>query len=71
MSWYHFANDIKNIIGSNTNINPISSTNYISKVKRPKNSILDNSKIIKTFQIRQINYKDSLNKCIKILENES
>tara|TARA_Y100001954_G_scaffold190936_1_gene205170 strand:- start:412 stop:1269 length:858 start_codon:yes stop_codon:yes gene_type:complete len=71
VSWYHFANTIKSIIGSDTVINPISSANYNSKAKRPKKSILDNSKIINTYQIKESNYIDSLNKCIKILQNES
>lgn len=70
-SWYAFANEIKSIYGFQTNIKPISSNEYFQKAKRPKYSILDNSKIINTFNICQMNYLDSLRKCIKILKNES
>ena len=71
VSWFDFANDIKSIYGFNTIIDSISSQEYSIKTKRPKYSLLDNSKIINTFDINQMNYLDSLRKCIKILQNES
>ena len=71
VSWFDFANDIKSIYGFNTSIYSISSKEYSIKTKRPKYSLLDNSKIKNTFDIIQMNYLDSLNKCIKILQNES
>ena len=71
LSWFDFANDIKSIYGFNTRIDSISSKEYSIKIKRPKYSLLDNSKIKNTFDINQINYFDSLRKCIKILQNES
>ena len=71
VSWFDFANDIKSIYGFNTSIDSISSKEYSIKTKRPKYSLLDNSKIKNTFDIIQMNYLDSLNKCIKILQNES
>ena len=71
VSWFDFANDIKSIYGFNTVINSMSSQEYSIKIKRPKYSLLDNSKIKNTFDINQMNYLVSLNKCIKILQNES
>ena len=71
VSWFDFANDIKSIYGFSTIIDSISSEEYFIKTKRPKYSLLDNSKIKNTFDINQINYLDSLKKCIKILQNES
>jgi len=71
VSWFDFANDIKSIYGFNTSIDSISSKEYSIKTKRPKYSLLDNSKIKNTFDINQMNYLDSLKKCIKILQNES
>ena len=71
VSWFDFANDIKSIYGFNTTIDSISSQEYSTKTKRPKYSLLDNSKIKNTFDINQMNYLDSLKKCIKILQNES
>ena len=71
MSWFDFANDIKSIFGFDVPIVAVSTSEYFQKAKRPKYSILDNSKFINTFKIKQIDYLDSLNKCIKILQNES
>jgi dTDP-4-dehydrorhamnose reductase len=71
VSWFYFANDIKSIYGFNTRINSISSKQYSFKTIRPKYSLLDNSKIINTYDINQKNYLDSLRKCIKILQDES
>jgi len=71
VSWFDFANDIKSIYGFSTSIDSISSQEYYIKTKRPTYSILDNSKIIDTFKIKQMDYLYSLKKCIKILQNES
>ena len=71
ISWYDFANEIKSIYGFSSIIKSISTKKYSQKTKRPKYSVLDNSKIINTFDIKQVNYKVSLKKCIKILKNEA
>ena len=68
ISWYDFANEIKAIYGFRTTIKPISSKNYSQKAKRPKYSILDNSKIINLYNVTQMNYLDSLKNCIKIVK---
>ena len=71
VSWYNFVKEIKSICGFHTIIKPISSNTYAQKAKRPKYSLLNNSKIISTFNIKQIDYSESLKKCIKTLKNES
>ena len=71
ISWYDFANEIKSIYGFSTIIKPVSTKEYSQKAIRPKYSTLDNSKIKNTFDIKQMNYLESLRKCFKILQNES
>jgi len=71
VSWLDFANDIKSIFGVDVPIVAVSTSEYFQQAKRPKYSLLDNSKIKNTFDIKQVNYKVSLKKCIKILQNES
>jgi dTDP-4-dehydrorhamnose reductase len=71
ISWYDFANVIKSISGFSTIIKSVSTKEYSQSAMRPKYSSLDNSKVIKTFMIKQIDYLDSLKKCIKIIQNES
>lgn len=70
-SWYDFANEIKSIFGLDAIIRPISSKDYFQKAKRPKYSVLDNTKIVNTFNIEQIDYLESLKKFIKTTQNES
>ncbi|MDC0910346.1 dTDP-4-dehydrorhamnose reductase, partial [Flavobacteriaceae bacterium] len=46
ISWYDFANKIKYIYGFSTFVKAVSTNEYSQRAKRPKYSILDNSKII-------------------------
>lgn len=70
VSWFDFAKSIKKYYGFKTNINGISTDEYPTPAKRPRYSLLDKSKIKRTFNIRVPHYEDSLQKCIKILKNE-
>ncbi len=72
ISWFDLAKDIKHICGfTNAKINSISSKQYYIKVKRPNYSVLDNSKIKKVYKFKQLDYKDRLKECIKIINYES
>ena len=70
VSWFDFAKSIKKYYNFRTNINGISTDEYPTPAKRPRYSLLDKSKIKRTFNIRVPHYEDSLQKCIKILKNE-
>jgi dTDP-4-dehydrorhamnose reductase len=55
-SWYEIAYQIYEYFADNPkckleNIEPVKSTSYITKAKRPKYSVLDNNKIIKNFNL--------------------
>ena len=67
ISWYDFATAIKEFTQSSNKINSISSAEYPTAAKRPAYSVLDNSKIQKTFEISLKNWKDSLHSCISKL----
>lgn len=71
ISWFDFASKIKSIYTFDTIIKPKSTKECSQKAIRPKYSVLDNSKIINTLRIKQIDYLDSLERCIKIIKNES
>lgn len=68
ISWFDFAKDIKSIINSNCEVTGIPASNYPTPAKRPAYSLLDKSKIKETFGITVPYYKDSLQVCIKQLE---
>ncbi|WP_396636218.1 dTDP-4-dehydrorhamnose reductase [Maribacter sp. R77961] len=61
-SWFGFAQAIFNYIGSKIKINPVSSNDYVTAAKRPKNSVLNKDKIKITFQLKIPHWKDSLEK---------
>ena len=71
ISWFDFANDIKYFSNFKTQINGISTEEYPTTAKRPKYSLLDKTKIKETYNIKVPHYKDSLEKCLKILQNEA
>jgi dTDP-4-dehydrorhamnose reductase len=67
ISWYEFAVAIKELTGSACTVNPIPSEQYPTPAKRPAFSLLDTSKIQKTFHCVIPEWKDSLQQCIKLL----
>jgi dTDP-4-dehydrorhamnose reductase len=71
ISWFDFANDIKYFSNFKTQIDGISTKDYPTAAKRPKYSLLDKTKIKETYNIKVPFYRDSLKKCIKILQNEA
>lgn len=60
ISWYDFAAAIKEIKGLDCKINPIPTTQYPTPAKRPKYSLLDKSKIKRTFKVEVPHWKESL-----------
>jgi len=65
VSWYDFAVAINRACGNHCDISPISSEEYGSKVRRPSYSVLDKSKVKKTFGIKIPHWLDSLDEGIK------
>jgi dTDP-4-dehydrorhamnose reductase len=67
ISWFNFAEAIKEISKSNCKINPISTLQYPTPARRPHYSVLDKTKIQQTFGVQLKNWKDSLAECLKKL----
>ncbi len=67
ISWYDFAVAIKELTGSACTVNGIPSEQYPTPAKRPSFSLLDTSKVRQTFQVTIPEWKESLQKCIKLL----
>ncbi|MEY8849461.1 dTDP-4-dehydrorhamnose reductase [Psychroserpens sp. XS_ASV72] len=59
-SWYDFAKAIFEINNTKINVNPIHTEDYPTPAKRPHFSVLDKSKIKKTFNISIPYWRDSL-----------
>ena len=67
ISWYEFALAIKELGNFDCEVSGIHSSNYPTPAKRPQYSLLDKTKIKDTFGVVVPNYKDSLEKCLKII----
>lgn len=68
-SWYDFTKKIAELIGNDEcDIQPCKSDEFPSNVKRPPYSVLDKTKIKKTFGITVPYWTDSLKKCINNLK---
>ena len=66
-TWYEFAETIKQFVNSNCKINPIPTSSYKTAAKRPQHSVLDTSKIRELLHSDIPFWKDSLQKCLQIL----
>ena len=64
-SWYDFAVEIMEVAGLKCTINPITSHQYPSPVKRPAYSVLNKTKIKAAFRLEIPHWKKSLGKVIK------
>ncbi len=64
ISWFDFALAIKELTGSNCNVNPIPTSQYPTPAKRPAYSVLEKTKIQKAFGIELKDWKESLAVCL-------
>jgi dTDP-4-dehydrorhamnose reductase len=69
-SWYDFAKAIFEISGISVKVTPVKTTEYATRALRPAYSVMDKSKIKKTFSIGIPYWRDSLTSCIKNLKNK-
>jgi dTDP-4-dehydrorhamnose reductase len=71
ISWFEFARSIRELYNLDCEIIGVSSNEYKTLAKRPQYSLLNKSKIKKMFNLEIPNYKESLEKCIKVIKNEA
>lgn len=69
ISWYEFANAIKEISQSNCVVNAIPGSAYPTPAKRPAYSAMDLSKIEEVYGIRPPQWRDSLSVCIEAIKS--
>lgn len=65
ISWYEFAEAIKELTHSNCQVNPIPTSQYPTPAKRPAFSLLDTHKIRETFGCEIPDWKDGLERCLQ------
>ena len=66
ISWYDFACEILKLGGYSTDIiSPLSTADYPTVAERPTNSVLNKTKIIKTYALHIPDWRDELRDCIE------
>jgi dTDP-4-dehydrorhamnose reductase len=66
-SWFDFSKEIASLVGNECDIQPCHSDEFPSKVQRPHFSVLDKTKVKKTFDVKIPYWKESLKKCLREL----
>lgn len=64
-TWYDFAQAIFNFSKTIIKVNPVTSEAFVTKAKRPEYSVLDKTKISTVFDIKILDWKQSLENHIK------
>ena len=60
ISWYEFAKEIFELADIQCNVTPITTEQYLTPAKRPKNTLMKKEKIVKTFSVSLPDWKESL-----------
>jgi len=69
ISWYEFAQEIFHITKIDCKVNSITTNQYPTSVNRPKDTVINKSKIAKVFNINISDWKKSLQACIKNIKD--
>jgi len=64
ISWCEFAKEIFKIAKIDCKVNPIATEQYPTPSRRPKNTSMHKNKIMQTFNVNPVSWKDSLEKCL-------
>lgn len=70
ITWFQFAEAIKEIAGLSTPLYPIQTADYPTPAKRPKYSVFDHTKIKTALGVELKPWKASLQKCMQLLQNQ-
>lgn len=68
-SWYDFAKAIFDLSGTKVKVNPIPTSAYPTKAKRPPFSVMDKTKIKANYDVQVPYWLDSLKVCIEVLKS--
>jgi dTDP-4-dehydrorhamnose reductase len=70
ISWYEFTKEIFELADIQCSINPITTEQYPTPAKRPKNTLMNKDKIADTFSVNIPDWNESLNTCVTILKEQ-
>lgn len=71
ISWYEFAKEVFNLTGAKCIVNPIGTAQYPTPARRPKNTLMNKNKIVKTLGVYIKPWRKSLKRCLGNLDNHA
>jgi len=70
ISWYDFTKEIFKLAKIDCKVSPITTEQYPTPAKRPRNTLMSKDKIIEEFSVEILDWKKSLEACITILKEQ-
>ena len=70
ISRHEFAKEIFKLAEIDCKVSPITTQQYPTPAKRPRNTLMNKDKIVEVFNIKISNWKSSLNTCMKTLKKQ-
>jgi len=70
ITWHEFAKEIFKLAEIDCKVSPISTQQYPTPAKRPRNTLMKKDKIVKVFNIKISNWKSSLITCMTLLKKQ-
>ena len=70
ISWYDFAQEVFKLAKIDCKVNPITTQQYPTPAKRPKNTLMNKDKIVEIFSLVISDWVVSLQDCIKNIEGK-
>ena len=70
ISWYEFSKEIFELTDIQCSVSPITTEQYPTPAKRPKNTLMNKDKIAEIFSVNIPDWKESLNTCMTILKEQ-
>jgi dTDP-4-dehydrorhamnose reductase len=68
ISWYEFAQEIFRLQKLECRVNPVLTDQYKTSARRPKNTLMDKTKIEEMFDLHIVPWKVSLKKCLTFIQ---
>ena len=65
ISWFEFAEEIRKETGANCVVHPIPTIEFPTPARRPKYSVLDNSKLQAAYVLQPKDWRSSLKECLE------
>ena len=70
ISWYEFAKEIFELADIQCSVSPITTEQYPTPAKRPKNTLMNKDKIVNIFGMVILDWTESIQACIKNIEDK-